>query len=38
MFELLETLFVSSIQQAGCLGNGNLAKANRTVSADMKKY
>jgi hypothetical protein len=35
MFELLGTLIVPSIQQAGCPGNDNLAKANRAVLADM---
>jgi hypothetical protein len=34
MFELFETLIVPSKQQTGCLGNGNLVKANRVVPAD----
>jgi hypothetical protein len=33
---LFGTLIVPSIQQAGYPGNGNLAKANRAVSDDVK--
>jgi hypothetical protein len=37
MFAMLGTLIVPSIQQAGCPGNGNLAKANLAVPADILK-